>query len=281
MKVIKDIHEMQEAAESLRRSGKIIGFVPTMGYLHDGHLSLIHIARKRADVVIISIFVNPTQFGQNEDLGKYPRDFKRDEKLAEEAGTDIIFYPSEENMYPGGYRTYVSVEKITEALCGASRPNHFRGVTTVCAKLFNTVKPHFAVFGQKDAQQAVVIQRMVTDLNLELEIVVGPIVREKDGLAMSSRNTYLTPDQRQDALSLYQSLHLAKSMIDGGERDTGNLIKAMQELIQSKNNTRVDYIQIVHPETLQSLDRIQENALIALAVFVGDTRLIDNLQVTL
>ena len=272
---------MQETAESLRQSGKIIGFVPTMGYLHDGHLSLIHIARQRADVVIISIFVNPTQFGQNEDLGKYPRDLKRDEKLAVEAGTDIIFYPSEENMYPGGYRTYVSVEKITEVLCGASRPNHFRGVTTVCAKLFNTVKPHFAVFGQKDAQQAVVIQRMVTDLNLELEIVVGPIVREKDGLAMSSRNTYLTPDQRQDALSLYQSLHLARSMIDGGERDTGILIKAMQELIQSKNNTRVDYIQIVHPETLQSLDRIQENALIALAVFVGDTRLIDNLQVTL
>jgi pantoate--beta-alanine ligase len=281
MKIIKNIHEMQETAESIRRSGKIIGFVPTMGYLHDGHVSLIRIARKRADSVVVSIFVNPAQFGPNEDFKNYPRDFKRDEKLAQEAGADIIFYPSKENIYPGGYRTYVSVEKITEVLCGSSRPGHFRGVTTVCAKLFNIVKPHFAVFGQKDAQQIVVIRRMVADLNLELEIVAGPIIREKDGLAMSSRNTYLSHEERRDALSIYQSLHRVKSMIDQGERDTGTLIHAMQERIQTEEHTRIDYIRIVNPDTLEDLERIHKKALVALAVFVGKTRLIDNLLVDL
>lgn len=276
MKVIKTIKEMQTEAEKLRHVSKIIGFVPTMGYLHEGHLSLIRIARKSADVVVISIYVNPTQFGLNEDLGKYPRDFERDERLAEKEGVDIIFYPSNEEVYPEGYLTYVTVEEITKILCGASRPVHFRGVTTICTKLFHAVKPHFAVFGQKDAQQAVVIQRMVKDLDFDMEIIVGPIVREEDGLAMSSRNNYLSPEERQDALSLYQSLRLAEDLVRKGEMNTRVIVEAMRKLIEKKKSTLIDYISIVHPETLRALHKIEDSALIALAVYVGNTRLIDN-----
>jgi len=276
MKIITTVKEMQTEAEKLRQRGKVIGLVPTMGYLHEGHLSLIRIARKKADVVVISIFVNPTQFGPNEDLGKYPRDIKRDEKLASETGVDIIFCPSNEEMYPERYLTYVTVEKITETLCGTSRPGHFRGVTTICAKLFNIVKPHFAVFGEKDYQQAVIIKHMIRDLNLDMELITGPIVREADGLAMSSRNAYLSPAERQDALVLNRSLKFAEEMIRNGEKRTEVIIKAVKKMIEEKKSTRVDYVSVVDPDTLASLEKIEDKALIALAVFVGDTRLIDN-----
>ena len=272
---------MQTEAEKLRQAHKTIGFVPTMGYLHEGHLSLIRIARSRADVVVISIFVNPTQFDPDEDLETYPRDFPRDERLAEQAGTDIIFYPVVEEMYPKGYSTYVSVEEITTGLCGASRPGHFRGVTTICTKLFLAIKPHFSVFGQKDAQQAVVIRRMVQDLNFDMEIIIGPIVREQDGLAMSSRNACLSPEERQDALTLNQALSLAEGMVKKGEKKTGTIVEAMRTHIESKDRTRVDYIDIVHPDTLTPLTKITNRALIALAVFIGNTRLIDNTIVEL
>jgi len=276
MKIITTVREMQTEAKKLRQAGKIIGFVPTMGYLHEGHLSLIRIARKRADVVVISIFVNPTQFGPNEDLDKYPRDIKRDEKLASETGVDIIFYPSNEEMYPERYLTYVTVEKITETLCGASRPGHFRGVTTICTKLFNIVKPHFAVFGEKDYQQAVVIKQMVRDLNLDMEIITGPIIRESDGLAMSSRNAYLSPEERQDALILNRSLKFAEEMVLKGEKRAEVIGKTVREMIEEKKSTGVDYVSVVDPDTLAPLKKIENRALIAVAVFVGDTRLIDN-----
>lgn len=276
MKLITTVREMQAEAEKLRNRGKIIGFVPTMGYLHEGHLSLIRIARKKANVVIISIFVNPTQFGPNEDLDRYPRDIKRDERLAREAGVDIIFYPSNEEMYPERYLTYVTVEKITETLCGASRPGHFRGVTTICTKLFNIVKPHFAVFGEKDYQQAVVIKQMVRDLNLDMKIITGPIVREVDGLAMSSRNAYLSPEEREDALVLNRSLKFAEEMILKGEKRAEAVIKTVSKMIEEKKTTKVDYVSVVDPDTLAPLEKIEDRALIALAVFVGDTRLIDN-----
>ena len=276
MKIIKTVKEMQAEAEKLRQAGRVIGFVPTMGYLHEGHLSLVRIARERADVVIVSIFVNPTQFGPNEDLEKYPRDFERDERLAEEAGADIIFYPSEKEMYPAGYLTYVTVDEITKTLCGASRPTHFRGVITICAKLFHAVKPHLAVFGQKDAQQAVVIRRMVKDLDFDMEIVVGPIIREEDGLAISSRNSYLSPEEREEALSLHQSLKMAEEMVRKGERRTRDIVDKMRKLIEEKKRTQIDYIDVIRPETLKPLERIEDRALIAMAVFVGKTRLIDN-----
>lgn len=280
MKIIHTIKEMQVEADRHRHDGKTIGFIPTMGYLHEGHLSLIRIAKDQADVVAVSIFVNPTQFGPNEDLDKYPRDFDRDEKLASSAGADIIFYPAVEEMYPQGYLTYVDVEKVTDKLCGAKRPGHFKGVTTICTKLFLAVKPHFSVFGQKDAQQVLVIQKMVRDLNFDMEIVVGPIVREKDGLAMSSRNVYLSEDERADALSLNQSLLAAKNMISKGEKDTAVITSMIKEKIDTKTHTRIDYISIVDANTLESVDQISGLTLIALAVFVGKTRLIDNLLIT-
>ncbi len=279
MKIIRDVKGMQAVTELLHREGKTIGFVPTMGYFHEGHLSLLRIARERAKIVVVSIYVNPTQFSPNEDLNKYPRDFERDEALAKKEGVDILFFPDDSEMYPKGYHTYVHVNEITEVLCGASRPAHFRGVTTICAKLFNIIKPHFAVFGQKDYQQAIVIQRMVRDLNFELEIVLGPIVREKDGLAMSSRNIYLSPENRKSALALNESLRMAEQMIQKGERSADMLIAAIRKQIESKPETKIDYIGIVHPETLQTLDRIEDCAVIALAVFVDTTRLIDNVMI--
>ncbi len=276
MKIIRTIKDMQAESGHLRQAGNKIGFVPTMGFLHEGHLSLIRIARDKADVVIVSIFVNPTQFGPEEDLDKYPRDFKRDEKLAQDAGADVIFYPTVEEMYPQNYLTYVNVEKITGKLCGTSRPVHFKGVATICAKLFLAVKPDFAVFGQKDAQQVLVIQRMVKDLNFDLDIIVGPIVREEDGLAMSSRNTYLSEDERADALSLNQSLRAAEQMIQDGEQDAAVIKTMIMEKIAKKTHTRIDYISIVDAHTLESTSRINKPILIALAVFVGKIRLIDN-----
>jgi pantoate--beta-alanine ligase len=276
MKIVHTIHEMQKVAEEIRHLKKRIGFVPTMGYLHEGHLSLLEIARKKADEVVVSIYVNPAQFDPNEDLSAYPRDFKRDEALLKESGTDILFYPNDIEMYGEGYQTWITVENLTRGLCGASRPTHFRGVTTICMKLFHAVKPHFAVFGQKDYQQVRVIRQMVDDLNLDLDIIVGPIIRETDGLAMSSRNQYLSVEERKSARVLFQSLELAEERVRRGEKETQPIIHAMKDLIENTAHTRVDYIEIVDSHTLEPIDRIENQALAALAIFIGSTRLIDN-----
>lgn len=276
MQVIEKITAMQDLAESSRQAGKKIGVVPTMGYLHAGHLSLIQQARTLSDVVITTIFVNPTQFAPGEDFARYPRDFPRDEKLAAEAGTDVIFYPQVQEMYPTPYLTYVEVEEISRVLCGVSRPTHFRGVTTVVAKLFHITKPHVAIFGQKDAQQALLIQRMVRDLNFDIQIVVAPIVREPDGLAMSSRNIYLTPEERSQAMILYQALTQARQLIERGERRTDILIAAIRVQITTMTLALIDYIEIVDTEKLLPLTDIKGQVLIALAVKFGKTRLIDN-----
>ncbi|MCX5677874.1 MAG: pantoate--beta-alanine ligase [Candidatus Omnitrophica bacterium] len=276
MKLVDGISRMTTLVKMLKKEGKTIGFVPTMGYLHEGHVSLVKAARKHTDVVIMSIFVNPLQFGPKEDYEKYPRDIKRDEAMAGDAGVDVIFYPSVKDMYPEGYATYVNVESLTDSLCGASRPGHFKGVTTVVAKLFNIVKPDVAYFGQKDAQQAAVIKKMVRDLNMDIEIKSVPIIRETDGLAMSSRNVYLSEDERRQALVLNQSLEKALSLVKAGERDPANVIKAMKELIARKPLVKVDYISIVDAKDLKDLSSISGEVLVALAAFVGKTRLIDN-----
>ncbi len=281
MKVITSISDMQKEADLLRSRGKKIGFVPTMGYLHEGHLSLVREAKKRSDMVVMSIFVNPTQFGPDEDFDDYPRDFDRDAKIAESVGGDIVFYPDVREVFPENYLTYIEVQKITKVLCGLSRPTHFRGVTTIVSKLFNIVKPHLAVFGQKDAQQAFVIKRMVEDLNFDIEIVVAPIVREKDGLAMSSRNTYLTPEQRKQAIMLYQSLMTAKKLIDTGERNALVIKEQMRKIIEKQPDAMIDYIEIVDTTNLQPLMKLRGEILIALAVKIGKPRLIDNIIVHL
>ncbi|HHH81229.1 MAG TPA: pantoate--beta-alanine ligase [candidate division Zixibacteria bacterium] len=282
MRVIRSIQEMYKLSESVRKEGKIIGFVPTMGYLHEGHLSLIRTARKRCDLLVVSIFVNPTQFGPNEDLNSYPRDFERDSKLCEKEGVDVIFAPSAEEMYPDGYSTWVEVKgPVTEVLCGAFRPGHFRGVTTVVAKLFNIVQPHFAVFGQKDAQQLVVIKKMTRELNFPVEIVAAPTVREKDGLAMSSRNEYLNENERKVAPKIYQSLILAKNMLLRGERDTEKIKNEMRKFLESAKLIKIQYIDIVDADTLKPLKNAQGRVMVALAAFLGRARLIDNIIVDL
>lgn len=280
MQIITSIQEMQAEAERLRLQGQRIGFVPTMGYLHEGHLSLVRTARQHADVVIMSIFVNPTQFGPTEDYNEYPRNFDRDVALAASVGCHIVFNPTVNDIYPENYLTYVEVEKITGVLCGRSRPTHFRGVTTIVAKLFHIVKPHVAVFGQKDAQQALVIQRMVRDLNFDIQIVIAPIVREKDGLAMSSRNIYLTPEQRPQAAALYQALMMAKSLIEKGERNAQVIKDHLRRYIERLAAATIDYIEIVDTTHLQPLAVLQGEVLIALAVKIGKPRLIDNIIVT-
>lgn len=268
---------MQTHSEQTRQLDHTIGFVPTMGFLHEGHLSLIHDARKRADEVVVSIFVNPTQFGPGEDLEAYPRDLPRDIELIRQEGADIVFTPKPEELYPKNFQTFVELEKLPAHLCGISRPTHFRGVATVVTKLFNIVKPHVAVFGQKDFQQLAVIRRMVQDLNFDIEIIGAPTVREPDGLAMSSRNTYLTNEQRVSGLSLYQSLQKVQELLKNGIKNTEELIKAASELIQSYPETQIDYVSICDPDTLEDLPIIDRPALMALAVKVGKTRLIDNM----
>lgn len=276
MRIIRSPTKMQKFSDRARRRGRSIGFVPTMGYLHEGHLSLIRKARKETDLVVISIFVNPAQFGPREDYRRYPRDLERDMRLSRGAGVDVIFYPLVRQMYPEGFVTYVDVEDLTCVLCGRSRPGHFRGVTTVVTKLFNIVKPEVAYFGQKDAQQAIVIKRMTKDLNMGIKIKVGPIVREPDGLAMSSRNKYLSTSQRRQALALKQALQKAKVMVKSGEFDANKVKSAICEIIKKKKSAKIDYVSIVDPETLRGLKRIKKKTLIALAVWVGKTRLIDN-----
>ena len=254
-----------------------MGFVPTMGYLHEGHLSLVRKARAENPALVVSIFVNPTQFGPQEDFRSYPRDTKRDLALLEKEAIDVVFIPSAEEMYPPYFNSWVEVGKVTERLEGASRPGHFRGVTTVCAKLFNIVQPTRAYFGQKDAQQALVIKKMITDLNLNLEIVILPTVRESDGLAMSSRNTYLNPNERKAALVLYHALTLAQRLGKQGEKDAESIRQKMRELIQKEPLATIDYVSIAHAETLDELDTVKPPALVSLAVKIGKTRLIDNI----
>jgi pantoate--beta-alanine ligase len=276
VKVVTSVREMQRLAEAWRRQGRRIGFVPTMGCLHVGHLSLIRIAKQRSDIVVASIFVNPTQFGPKEDFKRYPRDITRDKKLAVGAGCDVLFVPRTQDMYPQGYATYVMVEGLSKGLCGRSRPIHFRGVTTVVAKLFHIVKPHLAVFGQKDAQQAVILQRMARDLNFDTRILVAPIVREKDGLAMSSRNVYLSTGERKQALVLSRALRKAKQMVSKGERKASVIKNTIIQLIRGAKDAVIDYVEVVHPETLEDLTLLGDRALVALAVKFGSTRLIDN-----
>ena len=276
MTIVHDPAEMQELANRMREAGMVIGFVPTMGFLHEGHASLLHAARRQSDAVVLSIFVNPTQFGPDEDLDKYPRDMERDERIARKEGVDCVFYPEPSTMYPSGFQTYVTVEQLTRSHCAVSRPVHFRGVSTVCSKLFNIVLPHRAFFGQKDYQQAAVIRRMVEDLNMNLEIVVLPTVREADGLAMSSRNAYLGPEERKDALCLYEALQSAKQMVGAGETVAARIVAAMREHIERRPLARVDYVSIADTHTLEEVDIIEKEAVALLAAFVGKTRLIDN-----
>ena len=276
--VVRDVVEMQATAERMRLDGKRIGVVPTMGYLHEGHLSLIRRARTEADVVITTIFVNPSQFGPNEDFSRYPRNFERDLSFAEQAGTDFIFAPEVASMYPHAYSTYVSVERITDVLEGKSRPGHFRGVATIVAKLFNITKPHIAVFGQKDAQQIAVIKQMIRDLNFDIRLIVAPIVREPDGLAMSSRNTYLTPQQRMEAVVLSRVLRMAEDRVRDGEVDVRRLIHEMTFVIKNNSSGVIDYVSIADNQTLAECERIEEGKeiLVSLAVRFDSTRLIDN-----
>jgi len=277
MKIWKTIEEMRSASSAARREGKRFGFVPTMGALHEGHLSLVRAAKAKSDVVAVSIFVNPLQFGPTEDLAKYPRSFERDRALLETEAVDILFAPQPEEMYPKGGVTYVTVEGLSEKLCGRSRPGHFRGVTTVVAKLFHIVEPDLAFFGQKDAAQATIIRRMVRDLNLPVEIVVCPIVREPDGLAMSSRNAYLSPQERKTALVLNRSLTETKNRFDQGERNARKLIAAGKRVMAQESRVRLDYFEIVDPDTLDPVLEVTRSALVAIAALVGNTRLIDNI----
>ena len=274
MEIIKTISGARKVRQQLVGS---VGFVPTMGYLHQGHLSLVKRAKKENSTVVVSIFVNPTQFGRGEDFRQYPRDLDRDLEMLEGAKTDIVFMPSEEEMYPDGFNSWVDVEGVTERLEGASRPGHFRGVATICAKLFNIVQPTRAYFGEKDAQQVVVIKKMVADLNMNLEIVVVPTVRESDGLAMSSRNTYLGPRERKAAPVLFQALSLAGELWRGGERNAAKIRRKMTSLIQKEPLARIDYISIADSNTLEELRKIDRPALVSLAVKIGRTRLIDNI----
>ena len=280
VKLCTTIDEMRAAGRAERLAGKRLGFVPTLGALHEGHLSLVRAARAATDVVAASIFVNPTQFGPNEDFAKYPRSFERDSEMLEREGVELLFAPPVEEMYPPGAITWVTVEDLSGKLDGRSRPGHFRGVTTVVAKLFHIVEPDAAFFGQKDAAQVAIIRRMVRDLNLPVEIVVCPIVREPDGLAMSSRNAYLDPEQRKQALVLHRSLMRVQALADAGERNAAKLATAGREEFAGERSVRLDYFEIVNPDTLDSVENISGGALVAVAAFVGNTRLIDNILIS-
>ncbi len=276
MQIISTSAELRKELEPVRRAGRSIGFVPTMGFLHEGHLSLVDIAKQNADWVVVSIFVNPTQFAPHEDLDRYPRDLERDEKLLRQRATDILFYPAVNEMYPEPFYTYVTTEKLADVLCGGSRPTHFRGVTTIVAKLFNIVQPDIAVFGRKDAQQALIIKQMVRDLNFPIRIIVAPIVREPDGLAMSSRNVYLTPQERAQAPLIFQSLQAARQAVAAGELSSVHLSQIIAAGIKRSPLARIDYIAIVD-EHLESVTTVCPGTFAAVAVYYGKTRLIDNL----
>lgn len=280
MQIVETKKELKEALKALRKGHKTVGFIPTMGFLHEGHLSLVRRAKAENDVVVVSIFVNPTQFGPNEDFSSYPRNIAKDCALVELEGCDLVFIPEPSEMYPEPYMTYVDVTGgLTDKLCGSSRPGHFQGVATVVTKLFNLVKPTRAYFGQKDAQQVAVIEQMVSDLDMELEIVPCPIVREADGLALSSRNTYLSEVDRQDALVLSQSLLWAKSAIEAGEKNVTVLLEGIKGIINKAASAEIDYVQIVDARTLESVETLKGTILIALAVKIGKPRLIDNMRI--
>ncbi|MBU1743204.1 MAG: pantoate--beta-alanine ligase [Proteobacteria bacterium] len=276
MEVISAPEAMTAWSEARRKQDRRIALVPTMGYLHDGHLSLIRWAVERAEDAVVSIFVNPTQFGPHEDFGAYPRDMERDLALCRRAGTRVVFAPEVEDMYPAGFQTVVSVKEVSRPLCGATRPGHFDGVATVVTKLFTIVRPHWGVFGEKDYQQLLVIKRFTRDLNLGVEVVGRPTLREPDGLAMSSRNKYLTPEQRPSALSLSRSLALAEELVAKGEREAESILRKIRDMIEATPGTEIDYAELRDPETLVQVNRVDKPALLALAVKVGRARLIDN-----
>ena len=280
MRIIRTVKEMQEASDVFRKEGKKIGFVPTMGYLHEGHLALARKARELADVAVASIFVNPIQFGPKEDLARYPRDFERDRALLERELTDVIYFPDAAEMYPQGYSTYVEVRELPDHLCGLSRKDHFGGVATVVAKLFNAVKPHLAIFGQKDYQQLKVIQRMVRDLNMDIEIIGYPTVREEEGLAMSSRNAYLSADEREKALLIQASMKRVEKLFKEGERKARVLEGEARRVLTSKDGIDIEYVTLCDPETFHGLEEVGTSALLAIAAKVGKTRLIDNTVLT-
>lgn len=278
MEIVSTIAEVRERVKAWKREGESIGFVPTMGYLHEGHGSLITKARENNGKVVVSIFVNPMQFGPTEDLASYPRDLEKDAAYCESLGADLIFHPEPEEMYHEGFSSFVDMTVLTEELCGLSRPVHFRGVCTVVCKLFHIVNPDRAYFGQKDAQQLAVIKHMVDDLSMDIEIVGCPIVREEDGLAKSSRNTYLSAEERKAALVLSQSIKMAEKLYADGERDAKNIIEAMSEHINKEPLAKIDYVKIVDALTMQQVDKIEKSALCAIAVYIGKTRLIDNVS---
>ncbi|MBW1612844.1 MAG: pantoate--beta-alanine ligase [Deltaproteobacteria bacterium] len=277
MEIIKKIELMQELSDKWRRDGHIISCVPTMGFLHQGHVELLRVGRDKGDRLIMTIFVNPTQFGPHEDYERYPRDTEGDLDKARSARVDAVFMPTVEEMYPDGFQSAVTVNTITQYLCGKSRPGHFAGVTIVVAKLFNITKPHLAIFGEKDYQQLAVIRQMVRDLNMDIDIIGVPTVREQDGLAMSSRNKYLSPEERLSALSLKKGLDLAKAMIKDGEKDSATIKTAVRELILAHPFTEIDYVTICDPEKLTDIEHLDGPSLLALAVKVGKARLIDNI----
>ncbi|KLO23607.1 pantoate--beta-alanine ligase [Marinitoga sp. 1155] len=277
MEIINNINKMKNIRNELIKKGKTIGFVPTMGYLHKGHLSLVEQARKDNDIVIVSIFVNPTQFGPNEDFDRYPRDMERDMEMLKPFNVDYIFHPSVEEIYPENYSTYVEEIKLTKVLCGKSRPGHFKGVTTIVSKLFNIVRPTRAYFGQKDAQQFRVLRKMVNDLNMDVQMIEMPIIREHDGLAMSSRNIYLSKEERIQALALNKSLKKAKELYENGEKSAKKIKTEMQKIFNEYPLVKVDYIEIVDEYTLENVENISDKVLIAVAAFVGKARLIDNI----
>ena len=280
MKQLSTVAEMKAACRRATNGGKTLGFVPTMGALHEGHFSLVRAAMSRCQMTAVSIFVNPLQFGPTEDLAKYPRTLERDAEMLSELGVDLLFVPGVAEMYPEGAKTRVMVEELSDKLDGASRPGHFRGVATVVAKLFGIVRPDFAFFGQKDAAQVAVLRKMVEDLNLDVQLVVCPIVREPNGLAMSSRNVYLTPEQRQQALVLHRALMRVEMAVQQGERDAARLIEIGRQIIAEERGARLDYFAIVNPDTLDPVENVSGGALVAVAAYLGATRLIDNLVLT-
>lgn len=279
MEIIKDPKQIQELTLKLRCSEKIISLVPTMGYFHEGHLSLMRWARENSDLVFVSLFVNPTQFGPNEDLSRYPRDFERDKKMAQEVGVDYLFAPETNDIYLPDHGTWVSVPKLSQYLCGRSRPGHFQGVCTIVLKLFNLINPHIAVFGEKDFQQLVIIKKMVKDLNVPVEIVGRPIIREPEGLAMSSRNAYLTEKERKEAANIYKGLVKARQWVKNGQKNSETIIAKLTECyMETIPSGEIDYIEIVDPENLTPIEEIENRALLAVAIFLGKARLIDNIM---